>query len=244
MKGKRDAWMTASVVFLLFVAIMVLEHFLLFSKYVVLSKSTSLYFFSALFQGNAALFAILGVFVVFRLQIERSSIGSIEQILLKDLNNFFGGKPTFGCAFEEFYKFKMACLEDKRSIAEKYAKECEDHRASEKDPNALPIVAQRLQSYLQLPSLLNAWVASEQLMKEIKTQIKLPIYVLATFMALSLVGLIFAAPIHHSHGTVELSILIAMAGGNICILYYLANCICRFLKDSDEKERESKSKGP
>ena len=77
-------------------------------------------------------------------------------------------------------------------------------------------------------------------MKEIKTQIRLPIYLLATFMALSLAGLIFATWIHHFHGAVELSVLIAMAGGNICLLYSLARSIIRLLNHSDEKKREPK----
>jgi len=223
--------MTVLVVFLLFGVVMVLDHFLLFSKYIVLSKSTSLYFFSALFQGNAALFAILGVFVVFRLQIERSSIDSIEQILLKNIGEFFGAPAAPDVAYSKFLDFKRASPEKKRSIAEDYEKDCKERREH---------MEEYARSHLLLPDLLKAWAASEQLMKEIKAQIKVPIYVLATFMALSLAGLISATPIHRSHGAVELSILIAMAGGNIYLLYCLASSVNRFLKDSDEKEREPK----
>ena len=198
MNGKRNALITALVVilvvFLLCGAVMVLEHFLLFSKYIVLSQSTSLYFFSALFQGNAALFAILGVFVVFRLQIERSSIGSIEQILLKDLGEFFGGEAALHIALSEFLDFKRASPEKKRSLAGDYAKDCKERHEDH---------SRYAPSHLLLPDLLNTWIESDQRIREIKAQIKLPIYILATYMALSLAGLISATPIHRFWGAVE-----------------------------------------
>ena len=211
-------------------AAMVLHHFLLFLKHIVLSENTSLYFFSALFQGNAVLFAILGVFVVFRLQIERSSIDSIEQILLKDIGDFFA-EGSLHLAHDRLRDFKKTPIEQKRNIAKNYRDNSKKRKNETSMGSAL---------HLRLPDLLYDWIASEQQMNEIKTQIKLPIYLLATFMALSLVGLIFATPIHRSDGAVELSILIAMAGGNIYLLYYLARCVNRFLNHSDEKKREPK----
>jgi len=51
---------------------------------IYLSDSTSLYLFSALLQANAALFALLGVFIVFRMQSHKSSIDIIKSTLYSD----------------------------------------------------------------------------------------------------------------------------------------------------------------
>ena len=48
------------------------------------SPSTSLYFFSALLQANAAIFSIYGVFVIFKLQSIKSSIDSFITALMQD----------------------------------------------------------------------------------------------------------------------------------------------------------------
>ena len=136
--------------------------------------------------------------------------------------------PTSDTAFGPFWDFRTASLKDKRLKAKDIDKNCRQRYQS------------NIPSHRLLPDLLNSWIESEQRIMEIRDQIKLPVYILATFMALSLVGLIFAAPIHRSDGVVELSILIAMAGGNIYLLYYLASSVNRFLNHSDEKKRDPK----
>jgi hypothetical protein len=51
------------------------------------SKSSSLYFFSALLQSNAAIISLFGVFIVFRLQSLQTSLDLLKNTLMQD-----GGK--------------------------------------------------------------------------------------------------------------------------------------------------------
>jgi hypothetical protein len=55
------------------------------------SDSTSLYFYSAVFQGNMALLAIIGVFVVFKIQQMTSNLIEKDKIILDYIQNSFKG---------------------------------------------------------------------------------------------------------------------------------------------------------
>ena len=55
----------------------------------ILNEYVSLYFFSAVFQGNMALLAILGVFVVFKRQELTAEILAKERIIFQLIQDFF-----------------------------------------------------------------------------------------------------------------------------------------------------------
>lgn len=63
------------------------------------SENTGLYLFSALMQSNAAIFSILGVFYIFKLQILQSSIDMIKNILVIDLDQWT--KPNWIFEFSD-----------------------------------------------------------------------------------------------------------------------------------------------
>jgi len=53
------------------------------------TDSTSLYFYSAVFQGNMALLALVGVFVIFKLQQISSAIQEKDKIIIEYIQNSF-----------------------------------------------------------------------------------------------------------------------------------------------------------
>jgi hypothetical protein len=52
------------------------------------SDSTSLYFFSALLQSNAAIISLVGIFVIFKIQTLQSSIDIIKNSLMSDMGRW------------------------------------------------------------------------------------------------------------------------------------------------------------
>ena len=55
----------------------------MYSCFELLGESTGLYFFSAVFQGNMSLLALIGVFVVFKIQQLNSSIQQLNDMMLR-----------------------------------------------------------------------------------------------------------------------------------------------------------------
>jgi hypothetical protein len=71
------------IIIVVLVGVCVLNYFgILKGKF--FSDSSSLYYFSALLQSNAAIFSIFGVFVVFKIQSIQSSIDLIKSRLMND----------------------------------------------------------------------------------------------------------------------------------------------------------------
>ena len=56
---------------------------------IIFTESTSLYFYSAVFQGNMALLALLGVFVIFKLQQISALIQEKDKIILDYIQHSF-----------------------------------------------------------------------------------------------------------------------------------------------------------
>ncbi|MDP8323375.1 MAG: hypothetical protein RAO94_13605 [Candidatus Stygibacter australis] len=71
-------------------------------------ETSSLYFFSALLQSNAAIFAIVGVFIVFRLQSLQSSLDMLKNTLMQNR-----GKTITLCSVIEFDKLNIKEKEKK-----------------------------------------------------------------------------------------------------------------------------------
>ena len=174
-------------------------------------SNTALYFFSALFQGNAALFAILGVFVVFRLQMERSSITFAMQ-------SFWEKVKRGDFSEDQFWSFKNASLEDKRKIL----------KGEVEDPMRKEGELEVIQPIKEPP--LHSWADSEEIILTIRALSRAPIILMAIFMGLSLLCLIFAGPISKTCGAVELMILMGVAGGNIALIGYISRFVYQLLK--------------
>lgn len=79
------------------------------------NNSTSLYFFSALLQANAALFSIYGVFVIFKLQGLKSTIDAYMIAFLQNKGMSINS--------EEVLDFEVMNIEDKRKHIEKISKD-------------------------------------------------------------------------------------------------------------------------
>lgn len=56
----------------------------------MISDSTSLYFYSAFLQGNAALIGLIAIFLVYKKQYLDSSFEKLEQIIINYINGTFG----------------------------------------------------------------------------------------------------------------------------------------------------------
>lgn len=78
---------------------------------IVFNDSTSLYFYSALLQANAAIIALIGLYTTFRIQSAYSSIESIKNYFLAGNQNI----RDFGIEFEErTYDEKKRYLNEKK----------------------------------------------------------------------------------------------------------------------------------
>ena len=77
----------------------------------IFSTNTGLYFFSALLQADAAVFAVLAVFIVFKLQYQQAITLNLRPFILQ------GVTPEHRLIVR---KFDSANIERKRQIAEQY----------------------------------------------------------------------------------------------------------------------------
>ncbi|MBN1352601.1 hypothetical protein JXJ21_24650 [candidate division KSB1 bacterium] len=66
-------------------------------------ENTGLYFFSAVFQGNMALLALIGVFIVFKIQQLNSSISQINDLIIRFV------KDTLSFGLQPGYYFPLKC---------------------------------------------------------------------------------------------------------------------------------------
>ncbi len=80
----KNKWKEILCVILTPIAIIFIP-FIVNNKYDFFSYSTGLYFFSALVQANASILAIVGVFMIFKIQSIQSSIDMIKNKLSKSI---------------------------------------------------------------------------------------------------------------------------------------------------------------
>ena len=77
-------------------------------------ETTGLYFFSAVFQGNMALLALVGVLIVFKIQQLNSSISQINDLIIRFIKDSLslGMKPGYYFPFKCEYKNGVPDIED------------------------------------------------------------------------------------------------------------------------------------
>ena len=151
---------------------------------------TGLYFYSALLQGNASLLAILGVFVIYRLQDLKSSVSNIRDF-------FLGYGVLHGSSRELVQEFDLASISEKKDQLTKVP----DYPA-EKGGTTF-----RKQFSL--------WIDYEVMIAETKNHIFWPTISLGGVIAISMIGIILAKHIHTSSVGLELTLFLIIAFWNL-----------------------------
>ena len=135
------------------------------------SDSSALYFYSALFQANAAIISIIGIFFIFRIQAHQSSIDLIRNGLLAD-----NGRRSWPA---EIIEWDSYALEEKENLL----KEEKTHKNGSNNKS--------------ISNQLSSWTVKERNLATVKKTIVTPIVFIATVMILEIFSLFSATYIHH-----------------------------------------------
>jgi hypothetical protein len=138
------------------------------------SDSSSLYFYGALVQANAAILSIIGIFVVFRIQSVRSSVDAVRSVLSADPGKF--------TAPAEIGRFDRMTLEEKHQwLTNKKAR-----------ANPSPVL-----------SHFEAWARYLDQIRAIKSSARVPVMLFGITICLFTIGIFLANYIHSVSFAVE-----------------------------------------
>lgn len=153
--------------------------------FIFFNESTSLYIYSALFQANAAILSIIGVFIIFRLQSLQSHVDTLKNFILTTYDD--KDKVTRFFLFEQGdLKMKYQMIETKDKLPE------ENEKIDEK--------TFRIENPFEL------WFYKERELLQTKNLIKLPIRLLLVALIINGFSLLFASNIHAYHPIFEVDL--------------------------------------
>lgn len=153
--------------------------------FIFFNESTSLYIYSALFQANAAILSIIGVFIIFRLQSLQSHIDTLKNFILTTYEDKH--KMTRFFLFEQGdLKMKYQMIESMDKLPEYQGKN---------DGQSF-----RVENPFEL------WFYKERELLQTKNMIKLPIRLLLIALIINGLSLLFATNLHTYHRTFEVDL--------------------------------------
>jgi hypothetical protein len=183
-------------------------------------ESTGLYFYSAVFQGNMALLALVGVFVVFKLQYISWRKQALEEII-----TFY-----YNAAHESA---NVPIVHDKpRSIEEMEQKE---HELKITNPNSATRPHEISTLLIYLDRLKPKFDERRMLISKITefiAQFYRPFFWTLTVIGLSLILLIFAHAIHNCV-MLEIVFFVVTILTNIFSLFYIGKFVLRALQHDE-----------
>ena len=183
-------------------------------------ESTGLYFFSAVFQGNMALLALIGVFVVFKIQQLNSLIIQLNDIMVKFVRDNFSVRKG-GLPIPFLYKID----EDVVEIFDALKNYIKDHHDA-KD------TVQSLENNEHLNKLYNQGKSYSVQKNKFKTEMKLPIILTLFVIIVSLICLPFIHKIHYSWMLLEIYLITITILLNIVALFLNIKFIIKAVKNS------------
>jgi hypothetical protein len=136
------------------------------------SENTGLYLYSALLQANAAILALIGVYIIFKIQSLKSEIEIVKNYIVHNTNGATAPKKYY-------FKFDLGNLNDKKKLWD----EIKRQNLDKKDPY----------------SKFGQWYHIESNIEFISGSVKFPSIVLAISILLNAILIIFAYSIHNQH---------------------------------------------
>lgn len=159
------------------------------------SDSTGLYFYSAVFQGNMALLALLGVFVVYRLQTHQQFVDRSIERAVKYVQSVF--RSRFGSNVH----FLPLNVEDLRDIVIYVPTQIKDADASIE--NEIQIIKETFKNDPQYCDFIALASGNKKLARIIITSFRKILLLVVAAILLSLLLLPFSSKIHEASAWIE-----------------------------------------
>ncbi len=172
-----------------------------------LGENTGLYFFSAVFQGNMALLALVGVFAVFKIQQLNSSLQQHNEYLIKTIQD------RLSFELHDGYTMPFPCqiVNDIPDISAALQQVISKHGTKE----LIGLAAKSLQTDEGTKKMLEKSQNLANMKKKIKADMKKPIISTLSVAVFSLVWLPFVHGIHFACTDLEMCLIIVAIALNI-----------------------------
>jgi len=168
-----------------------------------------LYFFSAVFQGNMSLLALVAVFLVYKLQHISSNIQTNAEAILSYAKNHFAANPSIYNSLE----IRIAS-HDPEIINEKI-----QYLSKEAINGNVKISAKQL---LDEPNFIDLFSTRKILLSnqsDYRKEFRKPFILQLAVIVLSLFGMVFIYPLHQNYPFIEIIFITITIGLNLITLF-------------------------